>query len=78
MNKYLYYPGCSMESSARAYAESLSAIVDEMNLKLNEIHDWNCCGATEYISLNKTPSMSINEIMACECTFSFLAEPVRY
>lgn len=31
-----------------------------------------------YISLNKTPSMSINEIMACECTFSFLAEPVRY
>ena len=31
-----------------------------------------------YVSLNKTPTMSINEIMACECTLSFLAEPVRY
>lgn len=31
-----------------------------------------------YISLNKTPTMTINEIMACELTLSFLAEPVRY
>lgn len=31
-----------------------------------------------YISLNKTPSMDINEIMSCEVTLSFLAEPVRY
>lgn len=31
-----------------------------------------------YISLNKTPSLTINEIMACEVTLSLLAEPVRY
>lgn len=31
-----------------------------------------------YISLNKTPSMSVNEIMAVEVTMSLLAEPVRY
>lgn len=31
-----------------------------------------------YISLNKTPSLSVNEIMACELTLSFLGEPVRY
>ena len=31
-----------------------------------------------YVSLNKTPTMTINEIMACQATFSFLAEPVRY
>ncbi|WP_232429368.1 phage tail protein [Noviherbaspirillum autotrophicum] len=31
-----------------------------------------------YISLNKTPSMTVNEIMACEITLSLLAEPVRY
>lgn len=30
-----------------------------------------------YISLNKTPSLTVNQIMACECTLSFLAEPVR-
>lgn len=31
-----------------------------------------------YISLNKTPSLTVNEIMACEATLSLLAEPVRY
>lgn len=31
-----------------------------------------------YVSINKTPTMTVNEIMACEVTFSFLAEPVRY
>lgn len=31
-----------------------------------------------YISINKTPSLTVNELMACECTMSLLAEPVRY
>lgn len=31
-----------------------------------------------YISLNKTPSMTVNQIMACQVTLSLLAEPVRY
>ena len=31
-----------------------------------------------YLSLNKTPSLSVNEIMACEVTLSLLAESVRY
>lgn len=34
---------------------------------------YNC-----YISLNKTPSLTVNDIMACEVTMSMLAEPVRY
>lgn len=31
-----------------------------------------------YVSLNKTPSLTINEIMANQVTLSFIAEPVRY
>jgi hypothetical protein len=31
-----------------------------------------------YISLNKTPSLTVNEIMACEVTLSLLSESVRY
>ncbi|MGJ7497461.1 phage tail protein [Variovorax sp. RT4R15] len=31
-----------------------------------------------YISLNKTPTLTVNEIMAVEVTLSFLSEPVRY
>lgn len=52
MNRYLFYPGCSMETSARAYNESLMAILDVLDLELTEIEDWNCCGATEYLGIN--------------------------
>ena len=31
-----------------------------------------------YISLNKTPTLTVNELMACEVTVSMLNEPVRY
>lgn len=31
-----------------------------------------------YVSLNKTPTFTVNQAMECEVTFSFLAEPVRY
>ena len=31
-----------------------------------------------FVSLNKTPSLTVNEVMACEVTLSLLAEPVRY
>lgn len=31
-----------------------------------------------YVSLNKTPTLKVNEIMSCELTLSLLAEPVRY
>lgn len=34
---------------------------------------YNC-----FISLNRTPSLTVNELMACEVTLSMLAEPVRY
>lgn len=31
-----------------------------------------------YVSLNKTPSLTVNELMAVQVTLSLLAEPVRY
>jgi heterodisulfide reductase subunit B len=59
MNEYLLYPGCSMESSARAYHESLLAIVEPLGIDLKEITDWNCCGATEYLGINLIPAYSL-------------------
>ena len=52
MSSYLYYPGCSLSGSARAYAESLTAILAPLGVELKEIDDWNCCGATEYLTLS--------------------------
>jgi heterodisulfide reductase subunit B len=52
VTSYLYYPGCSLDGSARAYAESLTSIVAPLGIELHEIDDWNCCGATEYLTLS--------------------------
>jgi heterodisulfide reductase subunit B len=52
MSEYLYYPGCSLDGSARAYARSLEAILRPLGVELREIDDWNCCGATEYFTLS--------------------------
>jgi heterodisulfide reductase subunit B len=51
---YLYYPGCSMDSSAKAYASSLEAVCGSLGIDLHEVDDWNCCGATEYLSISQT------------------------
>jgi heterodisulfide reductase subunit B len=59
MSKYIFYPGCSMESSAKAYMESLSAVLQPLDLNLQEIEDWNCCGATEYLGINLVPAYSL-------------------
>ena len=52
MTRYLFYPGCSLTGSARAYASSLAAILGPLGLELEEIEDWNCCGASEYLTLS--------------------------
>jgi heterodisulfide reductase subunit B len=59
MTKYLYYPGCSMDSTARAYHESLAEICAPLGVELEEINDWNCCGATEYVSLSLIPAYAL-------------------
>lgn len=59
MNRYLYYPGCSMETSARAYSLSIAQVAQKLGLELSEIEDWNCCGATEYFSINPIPAYSL-------------------
>ncbi len=59
MTKYLFYPGCSLETTASAYHDSLMAVCEPLGVELEEIHDWNCCGATEYVSLSLTPAYAL-------------------
>jgi len=44
--KFTYYPGCSSQGSARHLDESLRAILPKVGVELDEIDDWNCCGAS--------------------------------
>ncbi len=46
--EYSFYPGCSSERKASAsnYMVSVDAMCEKLDIKLNEIPDWNCCGAS--------------------------------
>jgi heterodisulfide reductase subunit B len=59
VTRYLYYPGCSMEGSGRAYQESITGICEPLGITLNEIADWNCCGATEYVGVSLSPAYAL-------------------
>jgi len=58
--EYTYYPGCSIKTSAKGYEESLLYVFKALDLTLNEIEDWNCCGATSYMSTKETISLVIS------------------
>lgn len=57
--KYAYYPGCSLEVNSAAYDVSVRAVADLLGIKLAELEDWNCCGATEYFSQNELVATSV-------------------
>jgi len=53
-NRYSYYPGCSLHSTGVAYDKSVRATFSALGAELIEIDDWNCCGATAYMSVKET------------------------
>jgi heterodisulfide reductase subunit B len=44
--KYAYFPGCSLESTAKEYDLSTRLVMRELGVELEELKDWNCCGAS--------------------------------
>ncbi|MGD8242587.1 MAG: CoB--CoM heterodisulfide reductase iron-sulfur subunit B family protein [Desulfobacterales bacterium] len=41
-----YYPGCSLQQSSALYDVQSRRIFAELGAELQEVEDWNCCGAT--------------------------------
>jgi heterodisulfide reductase subunit B len=57
---YTYYPGCSLHATGIAYDKSLRAVFAKLGLGLSELDDWNCCGATAYMSVKETVAFAIS------------------
>lgn len=51
--RYAYFPGCSLKGLGRAYEESLLPVMKHLGVELVELDDWNCCGATAYMSVDE-------------------------
>ncbi len=54
-----YYPGCSLEGTAKDYAESIRGVCAASDIQLEEIPDWNCCGATAAHSIEHRASIEL-------------------
>ena len=53
MKEYAYFPGCSLEKMAVSYHMSAMETTRKLGIKLREIEDWNCCGATTYFYIDE-------------------------
>jgi heterodisulfide reductase subunit B len=54
-----YFPGCSLESSARESNISMMAAAGILGLNLIELEDWNCCGSSSANILDKEIAFSL-------------------
>jgi heterodisulfide reductase subunit B len=41
-----YYPGCSLHGTAREYDESIQGVCTLLDIRLHELENWTCCGAS--------------------------------
>jgi heterodisulfide reductase subunit B len=90
--KYTYFPGCSAEATGKAYDISARALCAKLDIELEELEDWNCCGATSYFSARELLSFAINArnlaiaeqmgssdlVATCNSCFTGLAKTNRY
>jgi heterodisulfide reductase subunit B len=73
-----YYPGCSLESSAREYDLSFRAVASKAGIELITISDWNCCGASSAHPVDPVLTVALparNLVIAEEMGLDDLAVP---
>jgi heterodisulfide reductase subunit B len=88
---YSYFPGCSLESAHSSYNDSVKKVFDHLGCRLHELEDWNCCGATAYMSVKEIVGFAISArnlaiaekhkrdlIAPCSSCYTILAKTHRY
>ncbi len=59
MNRLALYPGCSLEGTARDYRDSIFRTFELLDIKVFELKDWICCGASSAHSINEEASLEL-------------------
>ena len=54
-----YYPGCSLEATAKEYNLSTKVICKALGITLRELDDWVCCGATSAHSTSQMLALTL-------------------
>jgi heterodisulfide reductase subunit B len=58
-HSYVYYPGCSQHSTGLEYGLSTEAVFKRLGMELEELPDWNCCGASSAHALSHTLALAL-------------------
>jgi len=54
-----YYPGCSLHGTGKEYDLSTRAVAGALDVTLEEVRDWSCCGATSGHATNHLLSVAL-------------------
>jgi heterodisulfide reductase subunit B len=54
-----YYPGCSLTGTGKEYDISLRKVLSLLDVQLEELNDWSCCGATSAHATNHMLSVAL-------------------
>lgn len=56
---YAYYPGCSLEATAKEYDMSFRSVFTALGLEFEELTDWSCCGASAAHATSRLLSLAL-------------------
>lgn len=57
--KVSYYPGCSLEGTAKPFDESTRKILGALNVDIEDIPEWSCCGSSPALKMDRMLSTSL-------------------
>ncbi len=61
-----YYPGCTLSTQARGYDRSGRAVAAALGIALEELSDWQCCGATFPLTLDDSMALIAPTRVLCQ------------
>lgn len=57
--KVCFYPGCALHGTGREYGESIQEVGKNLDIQLEELEDWSCCGASSGHTTNETLAIAL-------------------
>ncbi|MBW1914649.1 MAG: CoB--CoM heterodisulfide reductase iron-sulfur subunit B family protein [Deltaproteobacteria bacterium] len=57
--KYTYYPGCSLEGTAKEFDISTRAVLGALGAQIEDLDDWTCCGANAAEPVSELLSLAL-------------------
>lgn len=64
--KYSYYPGCVQHGTAVDYRRSVEAVFSCLGIELEELKNWNCCGALHVPDRNVRVALSARTLASAK------------